>query len=791
MKKRILFWAIALLCLAMTGAVAFAALSMAADAAPEAQKPPIVQKLSNEAPTETPVAAPSEPSSGGPAATDSLDLSDGTLTYTTSADGSTVTISYEINGEKKSYTVPNNKNFTAGAFAATDDLDRSFYDANQVGLYGSDGEKYTGLFYFLWMGEGSKDGPYDLQKIIDEHGVEAAANGLSGLYGGMWAHHHFAEPLYGYYFSKDEWVMRKHVELLCNINIDFLYFDVTNGYTYLPNAIKLITILHEFNEQGYDAPQIVFYTNSGAADVVRQLYDRIYSRNMYPDTWFCIDGKPVIVAPASANINDFFCTKENQWPDEGAKTNGWPWMDFSWPQRVFEGSEEGESAISVSIAQHCGSVRFSTSSLYGDYTNRGRSFVAGEGAVCKYPTRTREYTKSLKDSYSNWQADQSLTNQGLNFQAQWDRAIESDAKYVLVTGWNEWVAQRIDPSQHGLTADFVFFVDTASMEFSRDAEMMRGGYFDNYYIQLAYNNQKLKGVAPVIVQDARIQMDVAGEFSQWDKVIVEYTDSMGDTAARNSKGFGGVDYINETGRNDIVASKVTTDSKNLYFYVETAGDITPFDTASSWMQLYVNTDRETTGWYGYDYIINYAAKDASTTTVAKYNGTDGAYGFENAGDVTYQVEGNKMMISVPLEMLGITGYKEINVEFKWADSTTKYDEMEDFYIDGDIAPLGRLNYIYQNYIPGVTEITYPDQENETEADTNEITVDTAEDVTEITTEAVQDTLTADNETVGETETAPDAGSTEDKGCASAVGSVSAMALISLISLGAVSLRKKH
>ena len=33
-------------------------------------------------------------------------------------------------------------------------------------------------------------------------------------------------------------------------------------------------------------------------------------------------------------------------------------------------------------------------------------------------------------------------------------------------------------------------------------------------------------------------------------------------------------------------------------------------------------------------------------------------------------------------------------------SKKKYNTMEDFYLYGDIAPLGRLNWIYQNYIPG-------------------------------------------------------------------------------------------
>ena len=353
--------------------------------------------------------------------TSDLDLSDGTLTYTYSEDGSTVTISYEINGEIRSYTVPNNHNLTSGGFAATDDLDRSMYTSEQVGLYGENGEHYVGLFYFLWQGEHGDEGIFDLQKIIDKVGVEAAGSSNCGLYGPVGAMHWFAEPLYGYYYANDAWVQRKHAELLCNINIDFLYFDVTNGYAYLPNAIQLMEILHQLNEEGFDAPKVVFYTNSSAERVVREVYDAIYAQNLYPDTWFCINGKPVIIAPESANINDFFLTKQNQWPNEASKTNGWPWMDFEWPSRLYESSYDFDgAAISVSVAQHSGTVAFTDSSLYNKHTNRGRSFTNPTDVPSK---KRRPFDEVLKQSYQAWQADQSLTNQGLNFQAQWDRAI--------------------------------------------------------------------------------------------------------------------------------------------------------------------------------------------------------------------------------------------------------------------------------------------------------------------------------------------------------------------------------
>ena len=306
--------------------------------------------------------------------------------------------------------------------------------------------------------------------------------------------------------------------------------------------------------------------------------------------------------------------------------------------------------------------------------------------------------------------------QGLNFQAQWDRALEADVPFVLVTGWNEWIAQRQD------YPDKIGFVDCASNEFSRDIEMMKGGYFDNYYMQLAYNIQRLKGTAPVIVQDARNAVNVTGSFEVWDNVLVTYTDPTGDTVDRDAYGFGRVKYTNTTGRNDIVASKVTADTKNVYFYVETKDYITMYDNDSTWMQLFVDTDCNTeTGWYGYDYIVNYDAKDAFTTTLARYNGTDGAYSFEVVGEVSYRAKENQMMLAVPMEMLGITNPTGIKLQFKWADSDSKITTMEQFYTDGDAAPLGRLNYTYQNCIDPEKAEPYVPGEQTSEPAGDEIT----------------------------------------------------------------------
>ena len=702
--------------------------------------------------------------------TRSGDAYEGTLKYTDNGDG-TVTISYVYNGETKSYTVPNDPLYTSGGFAGTDDVGRSLYNSNTVGVYGENGEHYVGLFYFLWMGPHGDPGVYDLTKIQHLYGVNAAnANYVDPatgqpIYAGIGQMHWMGEPLFGYYYSSDEWVMRKHVELLTNAGVDFLYIDATNGNTYSESAKKLMAILHEYNEMGYNAPKIVFYTNSSSGNTIINLYRDIYRKNLYPDTWLYVDGKPCVIGHIddvqNSEVKSFFTYKAAQWPTEAAKTNGWPWMDFSWPQRVFLDSEGNRSAISVSVAQHCGSVAFSDSAYYFtpyNENNRGRSFKDGQSCFM--------YRRKFD-------ADPTITKYGYNFQAQWDYAIKQDVPYVLVTGWNEWVAQRQDGQALRGDPNRVVFIDTASMEFSRDIEMMRGGYFDNYYMQLVMNIQRLKGTAPVIIQDARNPINITAGFDQWNNVPIEYADPTGDMANRNGLGFGRTYYKDSSGRNDIIASKVTNDTNNVYFYVKTEGNIKKYDGSSSWMQLYVNADQDSeSGWYGYDYIVNYSAEQDLVTNVAKYNGQNNEYSFVEVGTVNYAVTGNEMMISVPLEMLGIDHYNGICLEFKWfdADSGVYVDEMEDFYTYGDAAPLGRLNYVYQNCLAEDVDKFTPDEpvEDPTEETTSSPTEETTdagstEPATDgDTTEGTEPTTDGDTEVNTDETGEPDTnGSTED------------------------------
>ncbi len=629
------------------------------------------------------------------------DNAEGTLSFVKNSDG-TYRMSYEMNGKTVEYVLPESDFYRNGPLAGTDDLGRTV--ANQftvvdpdyttldeagnatvvdaaertVGVFGENGEHFVGIFYFLWLGQNSIKKGRNIEEILAEYGKDAKKGDLED-WGNVNDIFFFAEPLYGYYYSGDEWVVRKHMELLTNAGIDFLYFDTTNNYIY-DSVVKLIQkVCHEMNEQGLKAPKIVFYTHTDAKIRVRQIYNAIYKKGEYQDTWFYLDGKPLIIAPEEANIDDFFTIREPQWPNEPKEDNTWPWIDWQWPQELYGPADNQLEAISVSVAQHSGNGEFSTSALYGYRGNRGRSYDGTNDNL-------------TKDSYKL----------GLNIQRQFNYAYNAGSKYILVTGWNEWIAARQEPTK----TRPVRFIDTFSYEYSRDIEMSKGGYFDNYYMQLVSNTAMLKGAVPGILRDDRHLIDVCGIFDQWNAVSHEYTDVIGDNAVRNARGsMAGTRYKDESGRNDIVSIKVTNDATYLHFLVECAADIAAADADTSWLQILLDVDSSAeTGWLGYDFILNNKVIDANATTVASYSGSNGSYGFTDKANVAYKVEKNKFMVSVPLEELGIEYITKINLQFKVCDSRNKYTTCEQFYTEGDCAPLGRLNYVYSTYFPNVSEV---------------------------------------------------------------------------------------
>lgn len=477
----------------------------------------------------------------------------------------------------------------------------------------SGGGERVGLFYFLWLGEHGRGKPYDISKITAAH-PDAGQHPEADYWGGVGVYHHWGEPFYGYYYSDDEWVVRRHMKLILQAGIDFLFFDTTNAVIYEENAKRVMRVLEEYHEAGWDIPKVMFYTNTRSGDTVQRIYEAIYKPGYCPDTWFLWDGRPVIIAvpeECSEECRAFFTIKLSQWPNEADKAGGWPWMDFVRPQRVFPNLDGVPECINVSVAQHP-QIKFGDSVLYGETTNRGRAFHDG----------------------ANDPAPDAWTK-GYNFSEQFERALEVRAPVTLVTGWNEWIAGR----WQGVPERPIMFVDCANYEYSRDIEMMRGGYFDNYYKLLCAYTAKLKGEPDEVCLRTGESADFRG-----------YPDGAFN---RDAEGYG-TRYVNRTGRNSIRNIRVCRAEESLIFTLTAAEDFDPADRGGDFMRL--------RGWN------------------------------EDGGEIPEELvrrEIGERDVTVVIPLSAVTGKW---IDFKASDSREPIEKPEDFYDHGDVLPLGYARY---------------------------------------------------------------------------------------------------
>lgn len=559
-----------------------------------------------------------------------------------------------------------NKN---GSLACTDSLGREIVSS------GASSEKLVGVFYFLWQGVHGTGGPYDNTKIVagNPDAVLSEENWIASGGGGVGEHHFWGEPLFGYYTSQDTWVMRKHLQMLTDAGVDFIVLDTTNAVTYSDRVKDLIAVWYEYLLKGWDVPQIACYTNTASGDTMNRVYDELYNNAdllaQYPrlnELWLQWDQKPMIIGKADDaalrdDVRGYFRIKESQWPTEERKSDGFPWMEFnrSLTYKAVYGEGFKREIMSVSAAQHSTTCRFSATAWYG----------AND--------RSRTWHDGANDTSPN------SALYGYNFAEQWDFAISFDPDVVFVTGFNEWVAQR----QPAYPGEPVMFVDCADMTTSRDVEPMNGLLGDNYYMQLVNYIAKFKGIAVKKQYKDDVAININGSFEQWNNPnVASFEDYTNDIVNRNCAGFGDLRYIDTTGRNDIQNIKVAKDSRYLYFYVDAVENLTTAQD-SGWMNLLLRVDPENPNFNGYDFVVN-KSRSGDKATIERYNGI----AFGGAGDADIVVNGNKIMLRIERNLLGLQDRK-IDIQFKWTDNCD-LSNIYSFYTSGDSAPLGRLNYIF-------------------------------------------------------------------------------------------------
>ena len=530
--------------------------------------------------------------------------------------------------------------------------------------------KYVGIFYFLLHGQYNDKGVYDISALTK-------ANPANPEYGPETAFHWWGEPEVGYFKADDPWVIRRNLQLLTLAGIDILFFDATNADPYLSTVNKLCEISIEMRHKGIPTPYICFVTYTKSAQTVTTIYQQLYAQNRYSELWFRWQGKPLILGKieemTDPGIRDFFTWRYSwAWTNSRNEPHHWQWLDRTPQNYGWDKDPSIPEEIPVAVASHPLN------------NNIGKSYRQGHEEVLNRLKITNQ------------------TQQGLYFEEQWKRALQVNPSVVFVTGWNEWVAQRyvyrpdsitkMNPSKYmgiPMKPGQTYFVDLYNEEYNRDIDPMKDGYTDNYYYQLVANIRRFKGLpVPELASPSRTII-IDGKFVEWATVKPNFIDPAGDVAHRNwPRADKTINYINNTGRNDITDCRVTNDKKNVYFYAKTAQQLTP-STDTSWMWLFIDTDQSAkTGWEGYDFLIGQTSK-GNKSTISRWNGKV----WVAVAKASFQYTNNELELSVPLSIIRQTADR-VNLDFHWADNIPGTNDITEFFLDGDSAPDRRFNYRY-------------------------------------------------------------------------------------------------
>ncbi len=700
-------------------------------------------------------------------------------------------------------------------WVAIDDRERETPTNETVGHIRED--KQVGLFYFLNHTGSSSETPHDTTYLYNTLGLNGMKDYMSQKVNAD--SYYWAEPYFGYYLNTDDWVYRKHAYMLEAAGVDFIFVDLSNGATYDNGLRSLFDTWKAIRDEGGSTPEICILGAGSIGAVWNNVKGYIYSEEgveKYGELFYRYEGKPLLLCDISklsgddrAEVEEFFTVR-----------HCWAWSltpgQWNWLQE-YEIDENGKAVLSNGnwgLSPSGAKEELALCMGHHPTTSKGRSYVNS--------------TLIYRDDYG-FGLD---SGAGLGFANSFEAVKQLDPKIMLITGWNEWSAGlQIENATDfaGTKKNPFFLVDQFNTEYSRDGEPMKlrdgdgVGFGDNYYYQMASYIREFKGWAASAPASGQITIDMS-KTSTWANVGPLFTDNANDTAWRSEEGsFSGYTYVNGTGRNDLLTAKVSQDADYLYFMIQTAENVI-ISNDSDWMNLYINTDGDSTnGWEGFDFVLN-RARDGHYVSVE--NLSEG-WGGKHIGQALYAIDGDTMTIRLSKDVIGIDG-TATEILFKWADNATVDGHIMEFMDKGDTAPNDRyafrytceessvgatqaINYKLSNYASlrdEATPLTDLPEISENESEFNESIggseseSESASDESETERESVSSSESdSDSEVETSTESGTDAGldsttgdsadstgvTDDDEGCASLVGSLIA---VPVILAGAYMIRKR-
>jgi hypothetical protein len=573
-------------------------------------------------------------------------------------------------------------------WAAVDDLGRSISENSATGNLRTN--KILAMFYYTWHGyhgEGvdSQGNILDNSILLAKHPDLVAAPWDTRIWDSLGCpspdSYYWAQPLFGYYsfHDPDEWVIRKHCQMLADAGVDVLIFDASNGVTYDAAYQKIFEVCEKIRAVGGKAPQLAFFTYANSSNTIQKLYENYYAHKAFSNLWFYWHGKPLILGdPNTVSVagKNFFIIR-NCWAfPSTSKTNWWWWTD-NYPQHPGLGDKGKFEEMSIAVDN-------------GGMPTEGRSWNHQSGSPA-------------------WPGPYPNSDRGPYLAEQWNHAKQADPQMLFITQWNEWTAGRWQRTETFGAAEFLghkevpgdsYFVDEFNPEFSRDLEPMKGGFGDDFYWQFVDVARQFKGTRPLPPASAPMTIKL-NDFNSWTNVGPEYRDDIGDIFHRNGvSAFGKITYVDDTGHNDFKLMKVARDAKNLCFYAQTATPISS-PSGTNWMNLFIGVENSAApAWQKFQFLIRPQNNFSNAQIVLQtYTGNGTNWSWSAGQEIPMALNSNGMALSIPRNALGLeVGQTSVDIRFKWADNMQSGSPL-DWFLHGDTAPNERFAYRYRASIP--------------------------------------------------------------------------------------------
>lgn len=325
------------------------------------------------------------------------------------------------------------------------------------------GEKYeiasktdlVGINYSTWFNYMHYKTPttYNVTNIL-------AGNGSWGNVGDF---HYWGEPALGYYNSTDTAVIRQHLTDIYNAGIDFIIIDNTNvliswiggtgvfdessvWYKAVTAPMKaLLDTAVAMRNEGLPTPYFVNWVNTNddytVLNVMHNLftsttYDTSLGNDKYVNLWVYWNDKPFFLITKNQGTPDRDITYRVMWGLQTATSNG-EWTYLQQDNRNPYGKDNSGVLEQMGVSTAIQKTRMTNTS-----TALGR-------------------------------------NHGVTMAAQWYNAYNKRPKFITITWWNEWGAERLAATDPACTT--ICFTDNYNQEYSRDIEPMKNGHGSEYY----------------------------------------------------------------------------------------------------------------------------------------------------------------------------------------------------------------------------------------------------------------------------------------------------------------------